>query len=771
MAPSGESSEVGLPRQAGEDRARAVDVRGYAAVCAAQRAAIDVAGALSMQWRHAADALAGAPPTEQQLYDLIIPAYNAPEVLQRCLDTLLAQTHPRHPVHVIDDASPDPGIGELVRRYAAVHPQVHYHRLEINRGFPGAVNAGIALTAHDVVVINADTEFPPGWLARLDRCRRSDPAIHAVSPLSNNAGPCSVPSVNEPNAHPAELSVEAMDALVQRTSLRRYPRVPTVVGFCMLLTRRAIDDVGVFDPVFGRGYAEEVDWCQRAWARGYESAICDDLYVYHRGEVSFSQVPQAQALRQHNERLLGERWPAYAAAAQGYSARNPLRCQQQRIFEALRREPPDKLRVLHVTRSFDVPAQSRNAARLVVDALPASIVSTVLYPASLPSAQDGVARMERAPGGRERLEVRLNAGGLGVDHALRGAALMLRSEQAEHFFADVMGGTGASVVEFSHFANLGSLALPLVAKALGAKVVVSLQDFFLLCPDWNLMHANGEPCNEPRASPDNARCIECLGRRIRSREGCAPIDLPRFLAERAALADAVLESADAIVAPSAFVRAQFVRACGAAMGERIRVIAHGTHARSTDAAHRPAAELRVVYVGPPGARRFAETFALVTRRLRGAAVRCTMLDRVDSATATDVPGETTDAAERERRLAQADIVVAGVAANEVHSHAIDEAFCAGAPVIAPAIGAAPERIVAGETGLLVPAGDADALAAAILQLDADRARVAAMRRQVAALSLWSIGAAAAEHARLYAALVAQSSDHDATRTAMRSGVG
>jgi GT2 family glycosyltransferase len=692
-------------------------------------------------------------------------------VLQRCLDSLLAHTHARHPLHVVDDASPDPGVGELVRRYAAAHPHVHYHRLEANRGFPGAVNAGFAVTTHDAVVINADTEFPPGWLARLDRCRRSDPAIHAVSPLSNNAGPCSVPCANEPNAQPAHLTVEAMDALVQRTSLRRYPRVPTVVGFCMLLTRRAIDDVGGFDPVFGRGYAEEVDWCQRAWARGLESAVCDDLYVYHRGEVSFSQVPQAQALRQRNEHLVAQRWPGYAAAAQRYSALNPLRCQQQRIFDALRREPPDKLRVLHVARSFDAAAASRNATRRVVEALPASIVSTVLYPASLPSAQDGVARMERSPAGRERLEVRLNAGALGVDHALRGAALMLRSAQAERFFAEVTAGAGALVGEFSHFANLGSLALPLVAKALGARVVVSLQDFFLLCPDWNLVHASGEACNEARAMAHNARCVDCLGRRIRSREACAPIDVPRFLLERTALADSVLASADAIVAPSVFVRRQFARACGEATAERIRVLAPGTGAGRTESTYMPAAERRIVYIGPLGARTSAETFAVATNRLRDTAIRCTMLDASPATSATGAAGDTADAAasvERERRLAEADVVIVGTAVNEVHSYAIDEAFRAGAPVIAPTIGAAAERIVAGETGLLVPAGDADALAAVLRQLDADRARVAAMRRHVAALEPWSIEAAAAEHARMYTALAAQAPGDDAVRDAMRA---
>ncbi|MBI5575333.1 MAG: glycosyltransferase [Deltaproteobacteria bacterium] len=695
---------------------------------------------------------AGVEP-EQHEYDLVMPNFNSKGFVEKCLDSLLRTTDHRHRIIIVDDASTDPEVGPMLRGYAERWSHIRYIRLNVNMGFPGAVNTGIAASDRDIVVVNSDTEFTPGWLARMDRCRRSDPRIHIVSPLSNNATICSVPQMNMKNLLKPGVTADDMARLVAGTSLRRYPKVPTAVGFCMLVTREVIDDVGVIDMAFGRGYGEEVDWCQRAWAMGYRSALCDDAFVFHHGEVGHSEFPEKRRLQEENEKMVGRRWPRYHESVKIYCLLNPLRYQHQRLAAQLRqRRETGKLRVLHVVHSFEPKAGTELHTRRIIEENAGRIECSVLYPRIMEPWYDALTEEEE--GGVFKIKMNLNM--VPIENTLKGSAVSLRSRMVERFFSETVLGSRADIVHFQHLQNFGSFQLPQIARALHRQVVMTLHDYFLLCPDWNMTLPDGPYCGKARAEnePD---CIRCLASRHKAIRPDLPFDFGRFIEERNHLVREALEACDVLIAPSDFVKKQFVRAHGEEVGGKIRVIPHGTEPYPFDATYKPGKRLRVAFVGNMTQAKGRDVFFEVARRLRNRPIRFRVHGGTPSGTnATSRKNlefmGTYERTDLPRLLQEADVVVIPPVWHETYCYTVDEAFRAGVPVIASRAGAIEERIRDGETGILVEMNDADGLEAAILKVESRREILATFRKNISKLRLKTDRANMAEYASLYESL-------------------
>lgn len=112
-----------------------------------------------------------------------------------------------------------------------------------------------------------------------------------------------------------------------------------------------------------------------------------------------------------------------------------------------------------------------------------------------------------------------------------------------------------------------------------------------------------------------------------------------------------------------------------------------------------------------------------------------------------------------RALAAFDVFVLA-SSIEGFSVALVEAMLAGLPVVATAVAGNPEAVTDGETGILVPVGDPEALAAAILRYfdDPDRAREMAQRGRAAATHRFTAEHYARELVQLYVALAGSEAD-------------
>ena len=247
---------------------------------------------------------------------LIVPIFNAYEDVIDCVASLAATLDTDTPVFLVDDCSTDPRIAATLRDAAGTFGRhFGYFRKPFNSGFVGSINLGFECAGRrDVVIINSDTVYPPGWLERLTAAAYSRSTVATATPLTNHGSLLSVPFRDTSvNYIAGDFTVDEADARIAAASHKLRPLIPTAIGHCTYFRRRALDIVGFLDEAFAPGYGEEVDFSQRAISLGFSHVAADDLFIFHKGAMSFSAEGQEkrQRIKDAHEALINQRYPWY----------------------------------------------------------------------------------------------------------------------------------------------------------------------------------------------------------------------------------------------------------------------------------------------------------------------------------------------------------------------------------------------------------------------------------------------------------------------------
>lgn len=268
--------------------------------------------------------------------DVIVPVYGGFEETTAAITTAsrsIDRSWAR--LVVINDCSPEPSITRWLRDN---RESLNFELLENekNLGFVGTVNRGMRLRPEaDVLLLNSDVEVANDWLERLQECAYSRDRVASVTATANNATICSFPVFCEDNELPSGFDVQSLDK-VFRASVppNMAVEIPTGVGCCMYMRRDSMDSIGLFDEeVFGRGYGEENDWCQRAIKHGWQNLHALNVFVYHKGAVSFAE--ESNPRKEENLRALLNRYPAYNADVQAFIQSDPAKSWRTATFIAM----------------------------------------------------------------------------------------------------------------------------------------------------------------------------------------------------------------------------------------------------------------------------------------------------------------------------------------------------------------------------------------------------------------------------------------------------
>jgi GT2 family glycosyltransferase len=237
-----------------------------------------------------------------------ICSWNTQDDLRICLKSLeRVSDEACFEVIVVDNNSED-GSPDMVE---AEFPWVRLFRMPQNLGFTGGHNFAIyQRKGRHVFLLNSDTVVHQGALRQLLDHVSEHPDIGILGPrLLNPDGSLQFSSRRFPNPAAALFRNTILGKLFPNNRFTRdylmtdwkhdEPReVDWVSGAAFLVTSEMIQKVGIMDPEYFM-FCEDVDWCFRAWDRGFKVVYFPQATITHAIGRSTDKAPNKMIGRFH----------------------------------------------------------------------------------------------------------------------------------------------------------------------------------------------------------------------------------------------------------------------------------------------------------------------------------------------------------------------------------------------------------------------------------------------------------------------------------------
>ena len=221
--------------------------------------------------------------------DIVIPVYNAPVLTRSCIDSVVSSLGESiEHIYIQNDAS-DSETREMLD--SLPYDMIHIHHSIKNQGFGASVNDAISRSsATYVLVLNSDTEISRNILPPLCAAMSADSQLAVIIPVSND---------------------------YVGHDFNRYLRQPgnyiltyRLRGYAFLIRRSVFQEVGGFDPIFGRGYYEDIDLGRRIYERNWHIGVHPEAFIYHKGGGSFGRGLAYRELKRQNRTIYFSRYPS-----------------------------------------------------------------------------------------------------------------------------------------------------------------------------------------------------------------------------------------------------------------------------------------------------------------------------------------------------------------------------------------------------------------------------------------------------------------------------
>lgn len=239
-----------------------------------------------------------------KLVSIITVNYNHSHVTDEFLDAFYkTNDYPNYEIIVVDNASKINPVPDWILKY----PDVQFYRSDVNLGFAGGNNLGIAKAKGDLFfLVNNDTEFTPGLMSMLVESFDTYPQTGMISPKIRYF---QQPDTLQYAGYTEMNYFTARNYCVGQFEKDngQYDQLTGFTGFghgaAMMVSKEAIEKAGLMYENYFL-YYEEMDWGARIKKAGFEIRLNMQALIYHKESVSVGQKSTLKEFFMNRNRIL-----------------------------------------------------------------------------------------------------------------------------------------------------------------------------------------------------------------------------------------------------------------------------------------------------------------------------------------------------------------------------------------------------------------------------------------------------------------------------------
>jgi GT2 family glycosyltransferase len=229
---------------------------------------------------------------------IIIVNWNTKDLLKNCLDSVYQTVNNLAlEVIVVDNASTDGSCEMLERDF----PQVIRICNQKNKGFGAANNQAFAvMNGQYALLLNTDAVLTPKAVNKLwTFCETNNQAAIVCGQLLNADGSKQNSVASFPNLLTLAINTSFLEYLFpgqfpsKRYEHSRPVEVDSAIGACMMIRKKALDEIGVFDERYFF-FFEETDLAYAMQRADWKIYHVPDAYIYHLQGQSIGNNVQAR---------------------------------------------------------------------------------------------------------------------------------------------------------------------------------------------------------------------------------------------------------------------------------------------------------------------------------------------------------------------------------------------------------------------------------------------------------------------------------------------